>query len=794
MTKHRSKKDPHYKREASRYAEPIVSREAICTYVAKHNEALSMTSLITAFSLHSAKEQEALRRRLGAMCRDGQLRCNAQGDYQLMDEAALIEGIVEVGRDGRGYVVVDNTNERVGLSASQLKQVFPGDRVRINTLGVNDNNQTQGAINRVLHRAHPELIGRFHREEGISFVVPEDNRIRHDIIILPGHDAAAKNTQFVTVKITHWPSARTQAIGEVIAVLGDSMSSTLAIDVAKKTFELPDKWPEGMDAVLKRLSHDPSTVMEADREDLTALDFLTIDGADAKDFDDAVYATSTDNGFHLRVAIADVSHYVQPNSLLDAEALKRGTSVYFPDQVLPMLPETLSNDLCSLRPNVPRLALVCDMHINTRGELNSFRFYKGLIQSKARLTYHEVADYLTHGEFTDKTVPDGVKTAIKHLHALYKCLLMAREQRGALNFNTQDSQIVLDASGQVEKIIATSRNDAHKLIEECMLVANVAAAEFTLQQQCPALFRVHGAPEQDRIADLSEFLGFRGVSLKGGLTPTVKQLNDVLLAFEDHEDQPIVENVILRSMAQAVYRPDHDGHYGLGYEAYAHFTSPIRRYPDLITHRIIKALLSSEDKAGKRYARDTLQALGTDTSFTERRAESASRDVEKSLKCAYMANKVGQTFDGIISGVTNFGFFVTITALRVDGLVHCKNLRDDYYLFDEKRQMLVGQRANRRFQFGDDVRVQVAHVDLNDRKIDFELDGQQTQTPKKKATYRKGGGPSSSDKPAKKTHGAKHKKNKRGKQSKAEAERGKKAGHHQAPHNKNNTHKKKHKK
>ena len=732
MTKNKNKQDPHFKREASRYREPIVSREVIADHIAKSEKSLSLVSLINTFSLQSAREKEALRRRLRAMVRDGQLHCNAQGEYGLIDTSSLIDGIVDIARDGRGRVVVGENDTFIELSSVQLKQVFPGDRVLVNIVGVGVTGCAKGAITKILSRAHTELVGRFHLEQGIGYVVPENSSIRQDIMVLAGDTQDAKNAQFVSVKITTWPTKRTQAVGKVVKVLGDSMSSTLAIEVAKKTFDLPIDWPKSLLKQLEQLPKEVVATGEDDRQDLTALPFITIDGEDAMDFDDAVFAKETATGFTLLVAIADVSHYVALDSPLDIEAIKRGTSVYFPNHVLPMLPEALSNELCSLKPDVARLTLVCEMTISKQGMLDSFMFYKGMIHSKARLTYHEVADYLQDGQFKQQDVADTVKLSINTLNSLYHVLLKARDKRGALAFSSLDTRMVLNKTGQVEKIIATERNDAHKLIEECMLMANVAAAHFILKQNVPALFRVHGAPDSEKITNLRDFLSFRGVALKGGAVPNVNELNDAVKAFDGHEDKLIVENVVLRSMQQAIYTPENQGHYGLGYDAYAHFTSPIRRYPDLIVHRVIKSLLSKEDGRGHRYSLKTLTELGVSTSFTERRAEDASRDVEKSLKCAFMAEKVGERYFGVISGVTNFGFFVTITSLLVDGLVHCKNLRDDYYIFDEKRHVLVGQRTRRAFQFGDEVEVQVANVDLSDRKIDFELVGEHAlKRPKK---------------------------------------------------------------
>jgi len=480
-------------------------------------------------------------------------------------------------------------------------------------------------------------------------------------------------------------------------------------------------WPTELLNEVNALPKAVGAIKEPDRKDLSQLPFITIDGEDAMDFDDAVYATKEKAGFKLYVAIADVSHYVSFDAPLDLEAKKRGTSVYFPNHVLPMLPEVLSNDLCSLKPDVPRLTLVCEMHIDDSGQLASFSFYKGMIHSQARLTYNEVAKYLSSGSFDTKALPEAVTTSIDTLNQLYHRLLLARESRGALAFNSVDTRIVLNSAHQVDKIIASERNDAHKLIEECMLVANVAAAKFILKHKAGGLFRVHDAPEADRMANLRDFLSFKGVKLKGGATPSVKDLNDALKTFDGQDDQSIAENVVLRSMQQAMYTPENVGHYGLGYDAYAHFTSPIRRYPDLVVHRVIKQLLSKEDKQGHVYSDDVLTKLGFSTSFMERRAEEASRDVEKSLKCAYMADKVGQDYAGVISGVTKFGFFVTLPSLLVDGLVHCRYLRDDYYIFDEKHQILRGDRTGRKFQFGDEVKVRVAKVDLSDRKIDFEL-------------------------------------------------------------------------
>ncbi|MCU1730462.1 MULTISPECIES: ribonuclease R [unclassified Pseudomonas] len=739
--------DPEAAREAEKYENPIPSRELILQHLAERGSPAAREQLVEELGLHTEEQIEALRRRLRAMERDGQLIYTRRGTYAPVDKLDLILGRISGHRDGFGFLIPDDGSEDLFLSPAQMRLVFDGDRALARVSGVDRRGRREGVVVEVISRAHESIVGRYFEEGGIGFVTPDNPKVQQEVLVTPGRSGGARVGQFVEVKITHWPTPRFQPQGDVVEVIGNYMAPGMEIDVALRSYDIPHVWPE---AVVKEARKLKPEVEEKDKEkriDLRHLPFVTIDGEDARDFDDAVYCESLgklrlfSGGWRLYVAIADVSSYVRLGSALDAEAQVRGNSVYFPERVVPMLPEELSNGLCSLNPHVDRLAMVCEMTINKSGQMVDYQFYEAVIHSHARLTYNKVSSMLEHARTREgralREEYSGVVPHLKQLYALYKVLLDARHARGAIDFETQETRIIFGSERKIAEIRPTVRNDAHKLIEECMLAANVATAEFLKKHEIPALYRVHDGPPPERLEKLRAFLGELGLSLhKGKDGPSPKDYQALLASIAGRPDFHLIQTVMLRSLSQAVYSADNNGHFGLNYEAYTHFTSPIRRYPDLLTHRAIRSVIRSRQetphvkRAGAMsipkariypYDENTLEQLGEQCSMSERRADEATRDVVNWLKCEYMKDRVGESFPGVITAVTGFGLFVELTDIYVEGMVHVSALPGDYYHFDPVHHRLTGERTGRTFRLGDTVEVRVMRVDLEQRKIDFEM-------------------------------------------------------------------------
>ena len=728
--------DPHAEREAANYDNPIPSREVILELLSAAEKPLDHAYIGKSLKLVAEQQLEALRKRLRAMERDGQLMANRRNEYCLVDKMHLLHCRVQGHRDGYGFAMPLAEGEDIYLSARQMHFVFDGDEVLIQVTGEDRRGRLEGKVIEVLQRKHKTVVGRYQEESGIGFVIPDNGRLTQQILIPPKGKGLVEAGQIVTVEITDYPTRQLGAKGRIVEVLGEHLDPGMEIDVAIRSHGIPWEWP---DVVLQEAAGLESEPLEEDKQhriDLRQLPFVTIDGEDARDFDDAVYCEQGGGGsWRLWVAIADVSHYVSPNSALDEEAALRGNSVYFPARVVPMLPEALSNGLCSLKPDVDRLAMVCEMELSATGVLAKYRFYEAVIHSHARLTYTQVGEVLEHGRHADvdsQRVPD-----LKRLHSLYRVLRAARDKRGAIDFETVETRIIFDEHRKIEAIVPVVRNDAHKLIEECMLCANVATARFYDANKLPILFRVHEGPGEEKLEGLRKFLAELGLNLGGGSKPTPVHYQQLLLQVADREDANVVQSMLLRSLSQAVYQPENKGHFGLHYDAYAHFTSPIRRYPDLLVHRGIRHLIRSVGNAKgvlraegaepipvKQIFPYDLHAMvtqGEHSSMTERRADDATREVDSWLKCEYLQEHVGDDFDGVISAVTGFGLFVELKDLYIEGLVHITALPGDYYNFDKARQRLTGERSGRNFQLGGVVRVQVARVDLDDRKIELEL-------------------------------------------------------------------------
>ncbi len=614
-------------------------------------------------------------------------------------------GRIEGHPDGHGFLLPDGGEPRVWLSAAEMRQVLHGDRARVRVTGLDSRERPAGEIVEVLERAQSRIVGRLHRERGVLYLIPEDRRIAQDVLVAPGDAGRAKPGQVVTVELGAQPTRLERPVGRVVEVLGDYAGPGMEIEIALRKFALPFEFSKRALAQARAL---PESVREEDlkgRRDLRALPFVTIDGETARDFDDAVHAVQEGRGFRLWVAIADVAHYVRHGDALDAEARERGTSVYFPRRVIPMLPEKLSNGLCSLNPEVDRLAMVCEMAITPKGAVARYEFYAAAIRSHARLTYAQVWAQLSAGK-----APPHVAV----LYEVFKALHGARLQRGAIDFETVETRMEFDEGGKIRRIVAEPRNDAHRLIEECMLAANVCAGDFLAARQQPALYRVHEVPAEEKVRGLRDFLAELGLQLGGGDKPRPKDYAQLLERIRARPDFALLQTILLRSLKQAVYTPENVGHFGLAFDAYVHFTSPIRRYPDLLTHRGIKAAL-----AARRYEGIDWGELGRHCSETERRADDASRDVESWLKCHYMQDHVGGVYEGAVTGVTPFGLFVTLDDFFVDGLLHISELGRDYFQFDAARHQLLGERTGKRYRLADRVKVKLVRVDLDSRKIDF---------------------------------------------------------------------------
>jgi ribonuclease R len=637
--------------------------------------------------------------------RSGAVVKNRAGSLLVATRLALLAGRIEGHRDGHGFLLPDGGGPQVFLPPAEMRQVLHGDRAAVRVTGRDTRGRPSGEIVEVLERATRRIVGRLHAEHGVLFLVPEDRRIAQDILVPPAEAGRAKPGEVVTVELVAQPSKHAQPIGRVAEVLGNYSDPGMEIEIALRKFDLPHEFSKKTLAAARAL---PEAVREddlADRRDLRELGFVTIDGETAKDFDDAVHAVRDGRGFRLWVAIADVSHYVRHGEPLDADALDRGTSVYFPRRVIPMLPEKISNGLCSLNPEVDRLAMVCEMMITPKGVVARYEFYPAVIRSRARLTYTQVWEMLSSG-----SAPAHLQT----LYEVYGRLADERRRRGAIDFETLETRMVFDAHGKIEKIIPEARNDAHRVIEECMLAANVSAGNLLSERSHPVLYRVHDVPAPEKVSGLRDFLAELGLQLPGGEVPRPKDYAQLLDKIRSRPDFTLLQTILLRSLKQAVYSPDNAGHFGLAFEAYVHFTSPIRRYPDLLVHRAIKACLK-----GRRYEGVDWDALGLHCSETERRADEASRDVENWLKCFYMKEHVGGVFTGAVTGVTSFGLFVTLDDYFVDGLVHISELGRDYFQFDAARHMLLGERSGQRFRLADRMKVRLVRVDLETRKIDF---------------------------------------------------------------------------
>nr|WP_314170431.1 ribonuclease R [uncultured Aggregatibacter sp.] len=728
MVKKSPPQDPNYAKELAKYDNPIPSREFILQIIRTHNAPMTKEEIFVALGITDETRQEAMRRRLRAMENDGQLVFTKRKCYALPEKLDLLKGMVIGHREGFGFLQVEGKKEDFFIPNVQMQKVMHGDYVLAQPNGFDRKGRPEVRIVRVLEANKKQIVGRFFIEQGIGYVMPDDSRITRDILIPDNARLGARMGQVVVVELHPRTAPFFQPIGKITEVLGDNMAKGMEVEIAIRKHDIPHSFPSAVEKQLKKWAEDVPEEAKRGRVDLRDLPLVTIDGEDARDFDDAVFCQKQGKGWKLWVAIADVSYYVRPKSALDTEAYNRGNSVYFPNRVVPMLPEKLSNGLCSLNPQVDRLCMVCEITISAKGKMTDYQFYEAVMNSHARLTYNKVAKILEK----DTVLCERYASLVPHLqdlHEMYQALVKARQQRGAIEFETIESKFIFNALGRIERIEPVVRNDAHKIIEECMILANIASANFMEKHQEPALYRIHAVPSEEKLTAFRSFLAECGLSLSGGNKPTPMDYAQLLEQIKPRPDHELIQTMLLRSMSQAVYSADNIGHFGLALEEYAHFTSPIRRYPDLTLHRGIKYLLAKQkgskrkttDTGGYHYQLEEMDLFGAHCSSTERRADDATREVSDWLKCEYMQDHVGEEFDGVISSVTGFGFFVRLNDLFIDGLVHISGLANDYYLFDMPKQRLIGENSGMMFRLGDAVKVRVEAVSLEQKQIDFSL-------------------------------------------------------------------------
>ncbi len=696
-------------------------RNEIIQVLEKHGKPLQRKDIVATLKVESDDSREILRRRLRAMVRDGQLIQTRRNAFGLPARMDLVKGRISAHRDGFGFVIPDDGGSDLYVSSREMRKVLHGDRVLAGVTGSDRQGRREGMIAEVLERANDSIVGRYVEENGIALVVPDDPRINQDVMVALKDTAGARPGQVVVATIVTEPTERQPPVGIITEILGQSGAPGMATEIAIRSHSLPHEWPDGVEKAAEVFGESVPQEMKTGRKDLRNLPLLTIDGADARDFDDAVFARRQNKGWRLIVAIAEVSSYVKPGSILDIEASHRSTSVYFPSRVIPMLPEALSNGLCSLKPAVDRLCLACEMTVADDGSVQRSRFVAAVMNSSARLTYQQVADYYEKGVLKHHDDKSDVKRNLDDLQALYKALRRARLKRGAIDFETTEYGFQFDQRGAVSGLIAQERNDAHKLIEECMILANVEAARFLLKHKLPAPYRVHASPPEGKLEALGQFLRGQGIRVPWRDNPQPKDFETVVKETKGRPDEQLVMAVLLRSQSLAAYQNSNEGHFGLALDAYSHFTSPIRRYPDLLVHRAIHHLLSRGKASDYQYSEEAMSELCARCSHNSRRAEEAERDVIDRLKCAYLENRIGDEFEGMVSGVTSFGLFVELDYGRISGLIHVTGLPNDYYHFDPVAHRMKGERRGQVFQLSDRVKVQVVAVNLDERKIDFEL-------------------------------------------------------------------------
>jgi ribonuclease R len=722
MKKNWQDRDPDFVAEQAKHAHPLPSRNYLLKLLGEHAGPLTLDELAAHVGLAADDSREGLDKRLQAMVRDGQLVQNRRGAYGPLPRMHVVRGRVQGHRDGYGFLIREDAGgPDIFLNPRQMRQLMPGDVALVRISGTDARGRPEGVLVEVVKRTMQGIVGRYVLDQGIGHVIPDNPRITQDVLVPPGMHGGARAGQMVVVELTTAPGARTLPAGKVIEVLGDHLAPGMEIEAAIRAHGLPHEWPDDVVAEAAQL---PKTVSPRDcegRHDFRELPLVTIDGEDARDFDDAVHAQRQKaGGWKLWVAIADVAAYVKPGSALDREGLLRGNSVYFPERVIPMLPEALSNGLCSLNPLVDRLCMVCELQIDDDGEIRGSHFYDGVMHSQARLTYNQVFSALEDPSGPEATRRAELLPHLQTLDAVFRALFAARERRGAIDLESTETKVVFGADRKIERIVPVTRNRAHRIIEECMIAANIEAARFVIKHDRPAPHRVHAQPDVMKVQVLREFLAERGLVLGGGDKPKPKDYAKTLIRSRDRPDYRLIQTVCLRSLMQARYSAEPTGHFGLALEHYAHFTSPIRRYPDLLLHRSIKNALHKRKPAELGYGAPEIEAHSAHCSTTERRADDATRDVLTWLKCEYMRHRLGESYVGVVAAVVPFGLFVELEGLYIEGLVHISSLKNDYYVHEASQHRLRGERTGRVYTLGQKLRVRVARVNLDERKIDLE--------------------------------------------------------------------------
>ena len=743
------KEDPNLPSESIKYDRPVASRDYLLQLIKEEKVPVSHEHIAEKLQYEDEDSIEAVRRRLRAMARDGQIFRNRRGGYISFDHMDLEKGFVQTHPDGFGFLKPESGGKDIFLAERQMRKLMNGDKAAVKIESYDKRRErSEGELIAVLERAHQSVVGRYHSEGGIDFLIPDDKRLTSDILLNRDVGHTAKPGDIAVVRITDYPTQHNQPIGIIESVLGQDNAPGMEVTIALNTHSIPHHWNEDVQAEIKDFTHQVEEADKLDREDFRNLPFVTIDGSDARDFDDAVYCEPVDKGFRLYVAIADVAHYVKIGSALDQEAIDRGTSVYFPGEVVPMLPEVLSNGLCSLNPDVDRLCMVCCMEISQNGVIKQHDFFEGIIHSHARLIYDDVAAVIFENKEEGAPALQRVRGDLENLKKVYLALAKARKRRHAIEFDTNEVIFKYNDERKIEGIEPVVRNQAHLLIEECMIAANISAARLLKKKKIPTLYRNHEGPNSDKLPNLAEFLLGFGISFTAE-KPTPTDYAKIIEQIKPLPEFSMIQTVVLRSMMQANYSPDTKvGHFGLALKDYAHFTSPIRRYPDLLVHRGIKQWIYQGSNNGFEYDLAAMTSLGESCSRYERRADDATRDASDWLKCEFLQKRIGQQYSGIVSGVTSFGLFVQLEELMIDGLVHITSLKRDYYRYDAVRHRLVGESSNRSYQLGDRLDIQIMGVNMEEKKIDFDLvanlgDDDGDVKPKKKKKVKKSG-----DKPA----------------------------------------------
>lgn len=724
--------DPYQKREANKYKNPIPSREYILSWLKKCQDLISQKNLEKKFGINNQEEKKALRRRLRAMEREGQVIYTRNRCYIAPENLKVVKGKVIGHKDGYGFLRTESLKDDLWLSSEQMRCCIHGDIILAHIVSSDRKGRSSARFLKILQPNDVLIVGRYYIENEKKIVIPDDTRFNFKIFVRLSVKEKIETGSVVVVKLTKHPIRNNKTKGLIVEILGKEMGINLAIDIALRTHAIPSIWSDEVKEQIDTLNNKINQSDFKNRIDLRHLPFFTIDDEDARDFDDAIFCKKKINleeGWNLWVAIADVSYYIKPNTALDKEAFTRGTSIYFPSLVVPMLPEKISTDLCSLNPYTERLSLICEMSLSKTGELISYKHYEGIICSHGRFTYNEIFKIWNGDVFLCSKYKELLKY-IENLSCLQKVFNCNNSSKKGIDFENIEPKFILDSNFRIKNIHQNIRNDAHKFIESCMILANIASASFVEKHKCPVLFRNHDRPKKDSIVNFRLFLKELGLTLSGGEIPESADYSNLLKNISNRPEYEMIQTILLRSMKQAVYSPDNCGHFGLSLSSYVHFTSPIRRYPDLVLHRAIKYLLSKKNYISSNnynssntylYNIHEMKKIGIHCSMTERRADEASRNVIDWLKCDFMNKKIGEILTGVISNVTSFGFFVRLNHFFIDGLVHIASLHDDYYYFDSLGLKLIGKSSKNTYRLGDTLQVQVISVNLNERKIELSL-------------------------------------------------------------------------